>query len=665
MRGLLRFGLLLLIVCAALAAVVEALAYAEWSLHTLSWRNVEQAADDAPAHQVVGLPKTADWSSDRPRTFTQAPALRRQVERGELPPVAERLPEQPVMITPPEQAGPYGGTWRRLATSIGDLIASQDGVGGASLVQCTPDYQDVRPALAIDWKISDDARQFTFHLRRGVRWSDGEPFDANDIVFWHRHVLSNPHLTATSTGAFSQGEQLVALDKLDQYTVRFTFPESNPLFINRLATATNSQVVAYPRHYLKDFHGDLADTEALSRRAHEAGFNFWYDLFEDKAHGRNPELPRLTPWVMTQPPPATPIIFERNPYYWKVDPDGRQLPYIDRVTYQIVSKGLINLKIISGEVDMQTRHVDLRHYPLLMENRAAGGYRVRRWHASSNGSVLMPNMNHKDPVLAELFQDRRVRRALSHAIDREAINELIYFGLGAPAQMAPHPASPYARPEYATRHIAYDPALANRLLDAAGLAARNGRGIRLRPDGRPLSLSLESFDLIADPETMQMVARNWRAVGIDARMRQFARSLFYTRVEARMHDVAVGGNDSMMLPEQDEGYLLPANLASRHAPDWADWYRTRGDAGEVPPPTMRRTMDTHRRMRTTQDHGQRAALLHTILSDNAKQLWSIGLVSDLPAPVIVNHRFRNVPTESVFHGGLAPTQPACYAIEAQ
>ncbi|MFW6039429.1 MAG: ABC transporter substrate-binding protein, partial [bacterium] len=451
---------------------------------------------------------------------------------------------------------------------------------------------------------------------------------------------------------------------LDQYTVRFTFPESNPLFIRRLATATNSQVVAYPRHYLKRFHGDLADADALSRRAREVGFNSWYDLFEDKAHGRNPELPRLTAWVMTQPPPATPIVFERNPYYWKVDPDGRQLPYIGRVTYEIVSKGLFNLKIISGEVDMQTRHVELRHYPLLMENRAAGGYQVRRWHASSNGSVLMPNMNHKDPVLAELFQDRRVRRALSHAIDREAINELIYFGLGTPAQMAPHPISRYARPEYATQHLAYDPALANRLLDAAGLAERNEQRLRLRPDGRPLSLTLESFDLIADPETMQMIARNWRAVGIDARMRQFARSLFYTRVEARMHEVAAGGNDSIMLPEQDEGYLLPAHPASRHAPDWADWYRTRGQAGEAPPLPMRRIMNTHRRMRTTRDSDQRTALLHEILADNAEQLWTIGLISNLPAPVIVDNRFRNVPTESVFYNGLAFTQPACYAIEA-
>src|SRR5699024_2866870 len=152
------------------------------------------------------------------------------------------------------------------------------------------------------------------------------------------------------------------------------------------------------------------------------------------------------------PPPARHITFERNPYYWKIDPEGNQLPYIDTLTFEIAARETITLRFLQGDAGMQHRHVDPRNYSLLMEHRQEGNYRVLEWISSFGSGVLMPNLNHKDPFIRELMNDRRFRIALSHAIDRRAISEARYLGMGRPMQMSPTFTSPLYRDKYAEAH---------------------------------------------------------------------------------------------------------------------------------------------------------------------------------------------------------------------
>ncbi|MCH8291996.1 ABC transporter substrate-binding protein [Candidatus Poribacteria bacterium] len=432
----------------------------------------------------------AEWPEDRSRDFHEAPMLHQRVQSKELPPVGERLPENPLVVIPPDQMGPYGGTWTRFATGPSDIGIYKARLSYDGLVRWGPMGTKILPNLAARWEIEDEGRMYTFWLRRGVHWSDGHPFSVDDILFWYEYVLKNPDLTPTIPRQFQRDGEPMQVEKVDDYTVRFRFKTPYGLFLKVLASGRGYQVVDYPAHYLKQYHPDFVSQQRLEEMAKKAQFDFWYQLFEDRFEWRNRDTPRLWPWLVKKPPPAQPTIFERNPYYWKVDPEGNQLPYIDYMTFEIFDTETINLKAINGEMGMQGRHLQFDNYPLFTENSNHRGYRVLHWMSSGGGTVLAPNLNHKDPVLRKIIGDRRFRIALSHAIDRDELNQLSYFGVGTPRQVAPPPLSPFHEPEYERAYIEYDPETANRLLDEMGLSKRNRKGICLRPDGKPLQLLL-------------------------------------------------------------------------------------------------------------------------------------------------------------------------------
>ena len=188
---------------------------------------------------------------------------------------------------------------------------------------------------------------------------------------------------------------------------------------------------------------------------------------------------------------------ERNPYFWWVDTEGRQLPYIDQVTFDLVTDGeVINLKASAGELDFQFRHLSPTNLTLFKENEERGGYRTLTYiHDREQDGIISINLSNKDPDKRAVVSDARFRKAMSHALNRNDINELVYGGLaGIPAQAQPFPESPFHLPELATAYVDYDPDKANALLDEMGLSARDGRGFRLGLSGEPFSLTLEITD---------------------------------------------------------------------------------------------------------------------------------------------------------------------------
>ena len=669
-----------------LILLVELLGHLAWYLTPRDAASMQRASEfeaamgslvHSPTEEqnlAVGLdrrPKTAkavhrvmEWPEKRGRQFQEAPMLQQRVEAGSLPPVADRLPENPLVVVPPEQIGPYGGTWTRFATGPQDVGIVEARFAYEGLVRWDAMGQKILPNLATHWEVADGGRTYTFWLRKGVRWSDGHPFSADDISFWYENDLQNRELTPVVARDFQRGDAVMEMEKVDAYTVRFRFKRPNGLFLKLLAWGRGYEMLRDPAHYLAQFHPRYVALEKLEAMAREHGFDFWHQLFNDKRDWRNPDMPRLWPWVVVAPPPARPSVFERNPYYWKVDPEGNQLPYINRMTFEIYNPETINLKAINGEVGMQGRHILIENYPLFMENRERGGYRVLHWiTGNTGGESVALNLNHKDPVMREIIWDRRFRIALSHALNREAINEISGFGIGQPRQPAPLPSSAHYSEAFEKAYIDYDPDLANRLLDEMGLGEKDSEGIRLRSDGKPIKLAVDTTTI--NSRVLELVASFWTAVGVKTEIKEEARQLYYERRKALIHDAATAGGE-VQNPLLEPRLFIPYNVGSSHAIGYTHWFLTNGKRGETPTGDMRRCIELFWQIEETPDEAEQIRLFDEILELNRKNLWIIGTIGAMPSIMLVHNTFRNVPEVAMASWSVrtpANTAVECYAIE--
>lgn len=657
------FPLRVAAVVAGFSLLVPGLGYLAWSLAPAP--RLEPAGDRSAENTLfdhhVPHHSVSEWPEGQRRAFIEAPLWQEAVRAGQLPPVEARLPETPLVIHPPEQEGPYGGTWDQFATGPADINFAFEG-----LLRWDPHVRKLLPNLATHYDIEDDGRTFILHLRRGVRWSDGHPFTAEDLLFWHEVILVDRSILPLLPSAFLSGGEVMEMEKIDDYTVRCTFNEPHGLFPLILAPLWEiGYMVSHPAHYLRQFHPNYTPREELETMARREGFAMWNELFLDRWSWRNPDCPRLEAWVFHSATPGQPVVFRRNPYYWKVDPEGRQLPYIDYVRHEMASAEIMNFRFIGGRFGMQAHHIDFRNLPLFLEHRKSGRFRVVFWeNATGTPGAIMMNMTHRDPILREIIGDRRFRIALSHAINRQEINEAFYFGLGEPMQLAPHRTSLFYKPRYALAHTEYNPERANHLLDQMGLEKRDERGIRLRPDGEPLRLEIEFLGVIADLNALLLVADHWREVGIDATTRERARDLYYKRMPANLHDVTTGGNNAMDEPLLlNNNYFVPTSWNARHALEYSQWYLSNGERGTAPPPEIAQTYELYQQIQRTVDPEEQQRLAHAILEIYTENRFLIGILGNLPRIVLVKDSFRNVPTDAFFYGRRhANTAPECYAI---
>jgi peptide/nickel transport system substrate-binding protein len=438
--------------------------------------------------------------------FQEAPSLAEQVSAGTLPAVAERLPATPQVVTPLVEPGQYGGTLRQgiVGTSVtwgGGLYTFQ----WENLVQWKPDYSGVEPSIAERIEVSDDAREYTFHLRDGMKWSDGQPFGADDILFYINDVLKNAELNPGGGTDWLPATQVdgFTAEKVGDNAVKLTFPNPYGTFLLQIATWAGRQFAQYPKHYLSQFHASYnPDVDKLVK---EAGLDGWVQLFYQKGPDNwgnpdrfmdVPEYPSLGPWVVVEPIGAgTTARFVRNPYYWKVDDKGHQLPYIDEVlitAYQ--DPETRTLAVLNGDLDFikdpgnENRAVYFdaldQGKPLQIKLLAPGG---------GNTISVHFNQTAKDAGLAEIFKNKDFRIGMSHAINREEIIEVVFQGQGVPAQVAPFESSPLYNERLANQYIEYDTALANEYLDKV-LPNKDAEGFRLRPDGSRLSIIWTCLD---------------------------------------------------------------------------------------------------------------------------------------------------------------------------
>ncbi|MGQ9632385.1 MAG: ABC transporter substrate-binding protein [bacterium] len=583
--------------------------------------------------------------------YKEAPMLAELVRAGKLPPVEERLPREPLVVPPVEEIGQYGGTWRRAwlgpSDSPGPSRITYDPIlrwdrGGKTVI----------PGVAKGWEFSEGGRTLTLFLREGMKWSDGAPFTADDILFWYEDIIMNKEITPSKPSWLRVGGELGKVEKVDDYTIRLRFAQPYGILLEVLAWSGD---IHAPKHYLKAFHPKYTPEGELQKLAKERGFEFWYQLFQNRNDWiANPDLPTLRAWKPTTPGTAPRFIMERNPYYWKVDTAGNQLPYIDRVVHDLVENTeVINFKAMAGELDMQLRHLMIGNYTVLMENREKGNYRVLKWKAALGAdAVLTPNLNHKDPVLHEIINDRRFRIALSIAINREEINELVYLGLGEPRAATVVPDSPAYKEEFARMYAEYDPDRANKLLDEMGLTGRDSEGFRLRPDGKTLALTIEVVPVFGPwVDVSELVKEYWEAIGVKTAVKVEERSLFYARVQGAEHDVAVWSLDWALHPLVSPVRFIPYNAAgSRFAPLCGLWYESGGKSGVEPWGDLKRVVDLYERAKVTIDEMEKIRLAQEILRINAENVWSIGTVGLIPSTMalgVAKNNFRNVPEVAI------------------
>jgi peptide/nickel transport system substrate-binding protein len=582
----------------------------------------------------------------------ETPMLKTEVAAGTIPPVESRVPLVP-KVAEIESIGRPGGELRMLMASPKDTRMMVV-YGYARLVAYTPDLEIVPDMLErVD---VEEGRTFTLHLRPGHKWSDGQPFTAEDFRYWFEDVASNKDLSMAGlpVALMPHGEP-PRFDVLDPQTVRYSWARPNPLFLPALAGASPLYIYA-PAHYLKQFHKKYADKEKLAALVKEAGVRNWAALHNKRDSmykNDNPDEPTLEPWVLKTRPPSDRLVFERNPYYYRVDSAGQQLPYIDRVVLSIANSKIIAAKTGAGESDLQARYLSFDDYTFLKAGEATGGYKVLLWNTGPGSQLaLYPNLNVDDRVWQRVLRDVRFRRALSLATNRHEINQAIYFGLANEGQNTVLPQSPLYRPEYRQAWAKYDIAEANRLLDEIGLA-RGDDGLRQLPDGRKLDIVIEdSGESHEKGDVTELIRDSWQQIGIRLFTRPMQLTLFRRRVFSgqTLMSISKGIENGLPTADMSPWEFAPTTQQQLEWPKWGQYFETKGLAGEAPDlPPAERLLVLYEAWLDTADTGERARIWHEILLLWADQVYTIGLIAGVPQPVVVSTRLRNVPVQGMYN----------------
>ncbi|KAA3498464.1 ABC transporter substrate-binding protein [Rhizobium rhizogenes] len=586
----------------------------------------------------------------------EAPELAALVKDGKLPPLAERLPKNPMVVTPHEKIGTYGGTLRRGLRGSSDHNGILRMVGNQGLVRWNMDFTEVLPNLAEKWEVNDDASQFTFHLLQGAKWSDGHPFTADDVVFAIEDCIKNKELYSATPAQLSVAGKAVDVEKVDDFTVRFKFAAPNALYLENLATPLGQHPTLFAKHYCSKFLPKY--NTALDADVKAAGVSSWTELFRAKcgdieipSRWSNVDKPTLDPWVVKEPYSggATRVVMTRNPYFWQVDTEGNQLPYINEVNFGISQDvESLMLNVISGKIDIQERHISvLANKPTLSQNMKKGDYRLLTLVPSAAQQCqIYLNITHKDPEMRKMFGDKSFRQALSIALNRQEIIDIVYFGQSEGYQAGPRPTHPWYHEKLARQNTEYDVAKANDLLDKAGYDKKNGNGMRLRPDGQPIFFSIDVIptlypDLV---DALELVKAQWAQIGVDIKVNTIERALYYTRGDDNAHDAAVwpgpGGLDPMLDPRD---FFAFHPQGSRYAIPWALWYTSNGQKGEEPPESQKKRFKLFDEARSTADLVKRGEKMKEIFDIAADEFETIGLCLAVGGFGIIRNNLRNVP----------------------
>jgi peptide/nickel transport system substrate-binding protein len=592
----------------------------------------------------VEVVKEVEVVPELPSEYSEAPLLADKVAAGELPPVDERLPENPLVVLPIKSVGQYGGTWYRGWRGIKDFHC-YGRIVYETILRWPRDPKDpVQPGLAEKWEWSDDGQTLTLYLRKGLKWSDGVPFTVDDITFWWEDIENDENITTAPHAEWVVNGEPMELEKVDDTTIKLKFAGPNGLAeTTGLAFHGNQWPLGFerfgffaPRHYLEQYH-PKHNPDAT------------YEQFEAMAWEYNPERPGMTPWTITLwEEGADHMLATRNPYYWKVDVEGNQLPYIDEVYFYLVEDcNAVESLALGGKIDMQHRCMSLASYPVFLENAEAGDYQAFLWTvAQASGLTFFPNQSYADAKYRELLQNVKFRQALSQAIDRDTLNDIVWLGQATPRTISVVKDSALFQADIENIYGEYDTELAKSLLDEIGLPV-GADGMRTFADGSELILVIEgnSQGEQSTLDATELVAEYWRAIGLNTSVELSTRDVYWPKACANEVMIATWSTDRGLVPMVDPIYQFPFDERSWMAPAYGIWYKTGGKEGEEPIPELKELMDLFDEYKVTVDPDAQTEIAKEIVRKTTTQLHVIQTCGQAPAPVIVRNNFHNVARE--------------------
>ncbi|MFN8524571.1 MAG: ABC transporter substrate-binding protein [Chloroflexota bacterium] len=621
--------------------------------------------------QLVGQlegPAVVVDAAQIPKSFKEAPQLADLVKQGKLPPVQERIGQDPLVIKPLREIGKYGGTLRRGFTGPGDKYNGYRLCGVDNLLYWDHTCTKLVPNIARAFELQDGGRTLIVQLRRGMRWSDGQPFTADDFTFWFEDLYQNKDLVPTPSVQMTINGKPVKIEKVDASTVAYRSPDPYPVLpvvlagLNRMGGQAENGLFGMggyaPAHYLKQFLPKYTPVAKLDEMVKTAGFDNWVNLFKFKNDwALNVELPVVTSWKTVSPANSPTWVLERNPFSVWVDTEGNQLPYIDKVQMQVAENlEILNLRAIAGEADFQERHTDLGKLPVFVENQEKGGYKVHLDPAAfGSDAPLRVNMSYEaDPEVSKWLNNRDFRIAMSLGIDRDQLNEALWLGMGTPGSFIVSESSPYnPGPDFRTLNCTLDVKKANQILDSIGLDKKDAEGYRLRTDGQGrlrLELMTQSGVFFPLTKVAEMIRDQWKVIGLQADVKEAERSFAEKRIAANEHQIAIRASDGTEdIYAQDPGNAFPSRGDSYNGPLYGTWFASNGAQGKEPPPRMKEMMEIYKKAYGVSDE-ERVRMTKEIWKILAEELWTIGTVGQSPATTgvrIVKNNLGNVASRNI------------------
>ena len=625
----------------------------------------------------------------------EPPFLADRVAAGELPPVDERLPESPVVVGGRDAVGVYGGEVRMQHFDPVWFVSNYDLNAERCLHYSDIDMRTIVGNIFESWEVTPDGKEYTIMMRKGMKWSDGEPVTSEDVRFFWEDFWADTDLNGSPPWQFRFGGENMVLEVIDDYTFKVTHaaPFGNfPAHLTRFEP-NNWPSIITPSHYMKQFHTKDTDQAELDAKAAELGLEGWVQLASQRLNQWGcgvwrgddwiveSNYPTLSPWIIVERPSEGLYLLERNPYYWKVDLAGNQLPYLDTMRYDY-SSTLENtqLMILQNQLDMVGMHdVTVANYPLYKENEANSTWRVGEFiSCMGDRPVLFPqHYLVDDPVLTEIVNHPNFVRALSVAIDRSEINESLFYGLARMGQQAPVPSSKYYKPAYGEAWAQYDPDLANQLLDEMGLEERDSDGFRLRPDGERLTYLIEHTGARVGPaisKICEMTSTFWREIGIDASAKEIQEALYNERMNNFQTHCGIWHADRCtdLLWHIEPQWYIPTGGGQQGCASaaWANWYTAADRSAEgliEPPEEIQELFGYFDKMTEVVSEDERVKYGQMIFDYLAENPLEIGMVLEIPAPLLFNKNLRNTPRPNAVIGwdtyGLSTYHPEAFFYE--